>query len=219
MPATPAAAAPSAPRVRKDVARNRALLLETADRLIAVRGLALSFHELAEAAGVGVGTVYRHFADKNALFGALIEQRFGAARDILMGAEQIEDPVEALRAAILRSCEHQFSDRAMWQAMISVVEQHRDLARELLLPIMTRLVERARATGRVRTDFAVTDLPMIFMITGDMGRRIAQSQPDLWRRYIEALLDGFMVHPADRGHKAPAAPTEDQLEAIMSCDG
>lgn len=217
MSVTSAVAGPGVPRVRKDVARNRALLLATADRLIAVRGLNASFHELAEAAGVGVGTVYRHFADRNALLGALVERRFDAARDILLAAEQVADPVEALRTAILRTCEHQFSDRAMWQAMLSVSEDHRDLAKERLLPSLTRIVERAVATGRLRADFALTDLPMIYMVTGSLSH-IAQAQPDLWRRYVEAILDGFMREDADRtGTAVPAAPTEDELEDIISC--
>jgi AcrR family transcriptional regulator len=217
MPAPPEAATASAPRVRKDVARNRALLLEAADKLIAVRGLAIGFHELATVAGVGVGTVYRHFPDKEALLGALIEQRFDAAREILLAAEQIDDPVEALRVAILTTCEHQFSDRAMWQAMVSVVEGHRDLARERLLPTLTRLVERARDSGRLRADFAVTDLPMIFFITGGLSQPIEHARPDLWRRYVQAILDGFIVDPADRtGSAVPAAATEDELESILS---
>jgi AcrR family transcriptional regulator len=218
MPATAAVASTTAPRVRKDVARNRALLLDTADRLIAVRGLDVTFHELAEAAGVGVGTVYRHFADRNALLGALVEQRFEAARDILLVAEQIADPVEALRTAVLRTCEHQCSDRAMWQAMLSVAEGHRDLAKERLLPILTRIVERARSTGRLRADFTLTDLPMIFMLTGGLSRHTARTQPGVWRRYVEAILDGFMLRESDRtGSAVPAAPTDNELEDIISC--
>lgn len=220
MPAPGAAAAApgsGAPRVRKDVARNRALLLATADRLIAVRGLDLTFHELAEAAGVGVGTVYRHFADKNALFSALIEQRFHTARDILLAAEQIEDPVEALRAAVLRLCEYQCTDRAMWQVMLSVADHHRDQARLLLQPISERIVDRARSTGRLRHDFMPTDLPMIFLFTGGLSRNTAGIRPDLWRRYVDATLDGFMLNDADHvGAAVPAAPTDADVDSIMS---
>ncbi|MGI8591373.1 MAG: TetR/AcrR family transcriptional regulator [Nakamurella sp.] len=53
--------------VRQDVTRNRARLLKAADELVAERGLDISFNGLAHRSGVGVGTVYRHFADKGAL--------------------------------------------------------------------------------------------------------------------------------------------------------
>ncbi|ONH60181.1 TetR family transcriptional regulator [Frankia sp. CcI49] len=217
MSATPTVSGSDAPRARKDAVRNRAILLETADRLIAIRGLDVTFHQLAAAAGMGVGTVYRHFADKEALLGALIEQRFDTARDIMLAAEQVADPIEALRAAIVRTCEYHFSDRALWQAMMSAAKRNQELARERLLPVITRIVARARASGRLRDDFTATDFPMIFLLTGNLGYPV-DIRPDLWRRYVESIIDGFMLQDSDRvGTAAPAAPTEDEVERILSC--
>ncbi|EFC84428.1 TetR/AcrR family transcriptional regulator [Parafrankia sp. EUN1f] len=217
MSATPTVSGPDAPRARKDAVRNRAILLETADRLIAIRGLDVTFHQLAAAAGMGVGTVYRHFADREALLGALIEQRFDTAHDILSAAERISDPIEALRTAIVRTCEYHLSDRALWQAMMSATKRHQELARERLSPICTRIVERAIASGRLRDDFTAQDLPMIFLLTGGLSRN-ADVRPDLWRRYVESIIDGFMLDESDRvGAAVPAAPTDNEVERIMSC--
>jgi AcrR family transcriptional regulator len=205
----------SVPRVRKDVLRNRAHLLEAADKLIAERGLGITFHELASAAGVGVGTVYRHFADKDALLAALIDDRFDTAQEILLAAEQLDDPVDALREAILGVCELQQNDRGIWQAMLSNAEAHRGLAREKLVPVSARIVQRALATGRIRSDLSVTDLPMIFWLSGALSKYTADVRPDLWRRYVSALLAGFMID--DRVHDRPDAPplTDQEVENVL----
>ena len=202
--------------MRKDVARNRALLLETADRLLAARGLGMTLHELADAAGLGVGTVYRHFADKQVLMDALVEQRFIRIAEILLVAEQIEDPVQAFREAILRVCERQLDDRAVMQAMLSDTEHHRRLAREHLLPTSVRIVERALAAGRVRSDVRVEDFPMIFMFAGSLATRSGLVRPELWRRYVEAILDGFMIDDVDRVGATVPAPSEAVVESVMA---
>jgi AcrR family transcriptional regulator len=207
-----------APRVRKDVARNRALLLHTADTLIAAQGLDITFHELAAAAGVGVGTVYRHFADKDELLGALVEQRFDAMVEIMLEAESIEDPIEALRAVVVRTCESQFSDRAVFQAMLGQAEQHRHMAKERLLPVITRIVRRAQDSGRIRVDFCDTDLPLMFMMTGKLSHLAGNNRPDIWRRYVNAMFDGFLTDDRDRtGTDVPPAMTQPELEHIIDC--
>lgn len=203
-------------RERKDVVRNRALLLAAADRLISERGLDVSFHDVAHQAGVGIGTVYRHFADKEALLGALVEQRFEAVLAVLVEAEQIEDPVDALRGTILRICELQFRDRAIREAIVSDAGRHRAIVREQLLPILTRIVERARSSGRIRGDFSVTDLPMIFMLTGTISHHTAAVRPDLWRRYVDTTIDGIVLAPADRTGTEVPPPTEAELDEITS---
>lgn len=203
-------------RERKDVVRNRALLLQAADRLIAERGLEVSFHDVAREAGVGIGTVYRHFADKDALLGALVEQRFDAVRAVLIEAERVEDAVDALRGTILRICELQFSDRATREAIVSDADRHRAIVREQLLPILNRIVERARSSGRVRGDFSVTDLPMIFLLTGAISHHTGIVRPDLWRRYVDTLLDGFVLQAADRTGTAVPAATDAELDEITA---
>lgn len=221
MPATPTApdglAAPTttantAPRVRKDAARNRAHLLAAADKLIAERGLDITFHELAAAAGMGVGTVYRHFADRDALLGALIEERFGAARDLLLAAERIDDPIQALRSAVTGMCEMQRTDRGILQAMLSANQGLQDLVKEQLFPITDRIIARAKSTGRIRADFATTDLPMIFAMVGAL---CVDDRSVLWRRYVDTLLDGFMTADADRVGTSIDAPTEDEIERAL----
>jgi AcrR family transcriptional regulator len=207
------AASAAAPRVRKDVARNRAHLLATADKLIAQRGLDVSFHELAAAAGTGVGTVYRHFPSRDDLLGALIEERFAAAREILLAADRAADPVRALREAVTGLCEMHQADRGTLQVMVSGTERLRQIARQELVPIIERIIARAKASGRVRPDFGPTDLPMIFTLIGALG---PGTRPGLWRRYVDALLDGFMTDAADRAGPGIDPPTEAEIEQSIA---
>lgn len=142
--------------------------------------------------------------------------RLHTARGILLAAEQIDDPVEALREAIVRTCQLQQADRGILQTMLSSADALRDLAEEHLLPISNRIVARAKAAGRVRPDFEATDLPMIFMLSGALNQ---ETRPELWCRYVNALLDGFMVHDRDRVGAIVGAPTEAEIERITTGDG
>lgn len=202
------------PKVRKDVLRNRALLLEAADRLMASRGLDMTLHELADAAGVGVGTVYRHFADRDALLDALVVRRLETAYDIVRAAEDVEDPIQALRQAFVELCAYQFADRGVSQAITVHSGRLHSFARERIAPMFIRLADRARSTGRLRADFDAGDFPMVFQAVGAL-HIAAPVRPDLWRRYLEALLDGFMTQERDRvGADVPAAPSMAEVDQI-----
>ncbi|WP_062516047.1 TetR/AcrR family transcriptional regulator [Demequina gelatinilytica] len=194
-------------RVRKDVARNRAALLAAADRLLATRGVDLTFHDVAEEAGLGVGTVYRHFEDRSELLDALIDTRIETLRTIVAAAAQHDDPVEGLREAVLGVCERQFEDRVTAQLLFMDSERHRKLAGERVLPLIVDLVDRVRATGSARADLAATDIPMILFVVSSLARATADVRGDLWRRYANLLLDGLISGDGDRGAPIPVPPT------------
>ncbi len=71
--------------MRADAARNRAKVLEVAYETFAAEGLAVPIDEIARRAGVGAGTVYRHFPTKEALFGAVFEDRMRRIADYIAG--------------------------------------------------------------------------------------------------------------------------------------
>lgn len=178
--------------IRKDVTRNRARLLQAADELVAEHGLEISLNELARRAGVGVGTVYRHFEDKQAVLAALFERRLALVAQVLCDATQRPDPIEALRYAVFTLCGLQSHDRALFQTVATAkTPEQRAITRTRIEPLAAKLVERAKATGRMRADFGETDLPVLLWISmaiSDLGGTV---RPDLWRRYVEAILAGF----------------------------
>src|SRR3954454_13570462 len=82
--------------LRKDAERNRLRILDAAGRVFADRGLGVTLDDIARAAGVGVGTVYRRFPDKSTLIDALFAQRMESMCDIAEEALEIPDAWEAL---------------------------------------------------------------------------------------------------------------------------
>ncbi|MDP9092550.1 MAG: TetR/AcrR family transcriptional regulator [Actinomycetota bacterium] len=212
--ASPKAAAPGTPR--KDVARNRARLLTAADELVAEQGLDVSFNELARRAGVGVGTVYRHFTDREALIAAMLEQRVGVIAGILRAATAADDPVASFREAVFDVCELQAGDRGMWEAIGRSGPQNIRSAREQLLPATEQLVQRAQATGRFRPDFAATDLAMLFWISGAVSGLTRTVAPGTWRRYVEIILDGLTIRPDTKPLSVPALTTEAMQDVLAA---
>jgi AcrR family transcriptional regulator len=203
--------------VRKDVLRNRALLLESADAVIREHGMDLSLNAVAHHAGVGVGTVYRHFPDRAALITALFEQRVDRVYEILSSHVRDEDPVAGLRSAVFEICQMQATDRGVWQvASAGGGASHREIVQIRLLPITRKLVRRANATGRLRVRFDANDLPVLLWTGGALHAYLGAGSPTAWWRYVQLLFDSFLTDddPARTPieHKAPSV---DQIDAAM----
>lgn len=200
---------------RKDAARNHALLLDAARAVFAERGLDASLDDIAHRAGLGVGTAYRHFANKQEVAAALFAQ---AIDQFVVDAEQaltIEDPWQALVTFFENAATRQATDRGLHEVLIGV---HRieDIGhiRERLGPLLIELIERAKRAGVLRTDVEVTDTGVVFCMLGvvyDMGATVA---PQLWRRYLALILDGLRA--GDRPPLPGPALTDPELDEAMA---
>ena len=172
---------------RADARRNRARVLEAARTCFAESGLEAQVDEIARCAGVGVGTVYRHFPTKEALYEALASDHFlrlaATAREALGGA----DSWEAFSGFMRRAAELQASDRALAEVM-------RDAARgrEDLHSAVAELVARAQAAGSLRLDVVPADVPMLMCGIG-RATRSAGGPGMSWERYLAIVLDGLRV--------------------------
>lgn len=179
-------------RLRADAARNRAKVLEAARAAFAEHGGEAQMEDVAKRAGVGVGTVYRHFPTKQALAEALVEERFD--RTIAFATELLDEP-DPWRA-IERSFEHcaltQEQDRA-WAGVLATfagaVPSVGPLAhqREQLLEITARMLDRARAAGAIRPDLRPDDMPPLYCGVAS----VVQAGVADWRRYLQLVLDGL----------------------------
>ncbi|MEV6239331.1 helix-turn-helix domain-containing protein [Lentzea sp. NPDC051838] len=140
--------------MRADAARNREKVLEAARELFASKGFEVPLDEIAAQAGVGPGTVYRHFPTKQALFQAVTEARVTAM--IESAAEPATDAKAALFAFLSRMAEEAAVKRDMSDA-ITVTPQ----LRKNLHAALGSLLEKAQQAGQVRTDVTATDLVIL----------------------------------------------------------
>jgi AcrR family transcriptional regulator len=179
--------------LRADAARNRQLILATADRLFARDGIDVTLNDIAHEAGIGVGTVYRRFDDRQALIDALFVERFRAFRGLADSAAEDPDPGRGLRRYLLDAAERRASDRALEDilASASVSAAPIDEMRTDLASAVDGLVERAKAARAVNADFASADVYTFLFMVGSVADRTRDVVPDAWRRYADVLLAGF----------------------------
>src|SRR3954451_16482017 len=191
--ATVAAMATTEPRLRKDVVRNRQRILDAAKELFAERGLGVTLHDIAHHAGVGVGTIYRHYPDKAVLIDLLFEEQLEGMADLARQELEDPDPWHAVVWFHEQSLEVQSRDKGLKQLLLGMPDAP-DRAvklRQKLHPLAAQIIERAQAAGVVRPDCETQDFGVVQLMVGaviDAARDVA---PDLWRRYLAIGLAGL----------------------------
>jgi AcrR family transcriptional regulator len=178
---------------RADARRNRERVLDAAREQFAADGLDAQMDEIARAAGVGVGTVYRHFPTKESLLEALAQQRFDAKAQAAREALQIEDPWEGFVGFMTRATEITAGDLALSEAMGQLPGLCREAAeRAGLRELVAELVERAHASGQLRDDIQPEDIPSLVSGVGHAVHAGDRGAPALsWERYLEIMLAGL----------------------------
>src|SRR5919112_2460198 len=123
--------------LRADAERNRRRILAAASTVFAERGLEVSLDDIAAAAGVGVGTVYRRFPDKDALIDALFEDKIRAVADKVRASLEVADPWEGFEAFMRGVCASHAADRGLKEAMLSGDRgrERMQIAREHMAPL------------------------------------------------------------------------------------
>jgi AcrR family transcriptional regulator len=178
-------------RMRADAARNRARVLEIAYDTFAAEGLAVPIDEIARRAGVGAGTVYRHFPTKEALFQAVIEDRMQRLVDDGRALLETAGPGEAL-FVYLRSLVLQWGagDRGLVDALagfgIDIATAAPD-AEDAFLAMLDELLRAAQRAGTARTDIGVREVKAIMVGCQAMEAYNAE----LAERVTDVVVDGL----------------------------
>lgn len=172
--------------------RNRASVLEAARAAFAEHGADAQMDDIARRAGVGVGTVYRHFPTKQALAEALVVERFERTIAFVRGLLAEPDPWRAIERSFERCALAQEQDRAWAGALATVVGEGPvapPCAHQLqqLEEISAQMLDRARAAGAIRHDLQPADMPPLYCGLAS----VVQAGVADWRRYLELLLDGL----------------------------
>jgi AcrR family transcriptional regulator len=193
--------------LRADAARNRQLLLAAAADEFAEHGLNASVADIARRAGVGKGTVFRHFATKDDLLAAIVLDRIDALNAVGERLLDAADPGAAL-LEFLTVAAHQRQ-----QLDLSFLQEAGELNAEVttvraqMFHTVNMLVDRAREHGVVRADVTGTDVILLMCAPNYVISYVPDASPDLWQRYLAIIFDGLRpegAHPLP--HPPPVVP-------------
>jgi AcrR family transcriptional regulator len=183
--------------LRADARRNRARLLEVADQVFADRGIGASTEEIARQAGVGIGTVFRHFPTKEALLEAVFVgrlTRLGERAAALSDSEEPGPAFFAFAALVVgqASSKNAFSD-ALAAAGVNVQAAASGVSEEFA-GAMTALLTNAQQAGVVRPDIGVAELKAVLV---GASRAVEQGgdDPAIRARILAVMLDGLRPPP------------------------
>jgi AcrR family transcriptional regulator len=178
--------------LRADARRNREAIIAAAKKLFADEGLDAQMPDVAKAAKVGVGTVYRHFPTKEDLVAALAGERFERLAEKAREGIAADDPWEGLCEFIRFSARIQADDRGLCEVMGSRPEVMNASALAVGLDgLCNELVKRAQRSGNLRKDLEWEDIPMIACGLGRITPAEKGPAVGRWPRLVEIVIDGL----------------------------
>jgi AcrR family transcriptional regulator len=199
---------------RADATRNRQRIITAARELLVASGLDVSVRQIAGRAGLGLGTLYRHFPTRDDLVDAVLEDAFEEYVAIAERALREPDAWTAFTRFVEEALEMGSRNRAL-KDVLETRAHGRERARAVrrrIRPLLARLVTRAQEQGALRADFSPQDLPVLFWSSDRVIELAGDVAPDLWRRQLGFVLDGLR---AEAAHPLPApALRQAQLDRI-----
>lgn len=202
--------------LRRDARRNLERLTAAAVEVFQERGLDAPLEDIAQRAGVSIGTLYNRFGSRDKLIDTVMPSFVDAAvRDALARAEALPDPWASFVSYVIQLCELQATDPAVNDAvsrrfpnaeqLTAICDAQMDSARGL--------IDRAKRAGALRPDFTAEDLAFLFWTTSAIVRATGALAPDAWRRALALTFDGLRTAAA---HSLPVPPmTAEQVHRAM----
>ena len=187
-------------RPRADAVRNRDRLLESAKAVFSAGGPEASLEAVARHAGVGIGTLYRHFPTRETLFEAVYRREVEHLADLAEQLKAEASPADALRRWLRSLVEFIATKKGMAAALALATHKPTELNAYSFTRLTTSvagLLDRAVAAGEIRADVTPADIQRAVV-----GMCIFNDQPG-WQtsvnRLIEVFVDGLCANTADRG--------------------
>lgn len=202
--------------LRADARRNRERVLAAATAVFAEQGADASVAEIARRAGVGAGTLFRHFPTKHDLLLASLEQGFDEVAAAIDRAQACDNSWDALVHVLTVCAEIQARDRAFLESVGPELFQEPTLQRRNIerMAALAAVVERGQKDGLVRDDLRAEDIPFLLCAVGGATGKCGSGggvSSELWRRYLGLMLDA--MRPAAASPLPVPAPTLAELTA------
>ena len=192
---------------RADAVRNRERVLEAAKIVFNAGGPEASLEAVAKRAGVGIGTLYRHFPTREDLFEAVYRREVEQLSELAEQLKNAKDPVDALRRWLRSGVEFVATKKGMMAALALAVQSSSELAAfsmDRLTKAIGSLLDRAVVAGEMRGDVSPEDLLRAFF-----GMCYMHDQPG-WQssvlRMLDVFVDGLRVQPGVKAKARTAKP-------------
>jgi AcrR family transcriptional regulator len=194
--------------MRSDALKNRERLLVAAGQVFEEKGLEASVADVARAAGVGMGTLYRRFPSKEALIDALVTEVLEATIAMAEDAATMSDGTgleHFLAASSAYQAAHLGCLPKLWKSDHHLVKTARTLIAGLLAD--------AQAHGRVRLDITSTDVTLVMWSIRGVLETTGSNAPAAWKLHLDLLVAGMRPSEAELAHRPLS---QNQVDRILS---
>ncbi len=202
--------------LRRDAALNREKILRAAREVFGQHGLRVTLDDVARHAGVGVGTVYRRFPDKETLVRALFEQDLGIRQASAERALAHPDPWEGFADFLMEMGADLAENRGLQEVIMlgSHSSEPIETMRGGMLPFLEALIKRAQESGDLRAEITPSDIPVVVQMLSAASQFTQGKRPEVWRRYFEIILNGIRQRPDNLPLTTPSLSNE-TVEQVM----
>ena len=200
--------------LRADAERNRQLLLKAAREAFAEQGLDASSKEIARRAGVGIATLFRRFPTRQDLLVATFGPKLAAYTEAIARALNDPDPWRGFCQYLITITAMQRGDRGFRDIVTQAFPDAPELRaqRDRVYHGVAELIEKAKATGRLRKDFVPEDVPLVLMANAGVVAATAEHAPESSDRLVGYLLQAFTATAA--GELPPPATPRRMYRAL-----
>ena len=181
---------------RADAVRNRERVLEAAKAVFSAGGAEASLEAVARTAGVGIGTLYRHFPTREALFEAVYRREVQQLADLAKQLKEEAEPIEALRRWMRSNVKFVATKKGMSAALALAFDKNSDLfsySSDVLTRAVGGLLDRAVAAHEIRDDITAQDLLRALIAMCYMHDQPGWQKSVL--RLVDVFVDGLRIRP------------------------